>query len=284
MQVQSHLSSATKSLIAALVILAAASASAETPCQATSSYWTRIPSFIGKILDYNIPGIANPFSPLVSPPCFRGEVKARPIFEIITEQTLTDPKLETSLDLEKDLGFDNRFTIIEVMVRAQAASLSIRAHYESPLSTSKTALGHLDWPPFRTGLDLDLVSSRSWRFGINADVYWESPEFGGIVPIGGNRLITWNRPVTAGIHAAFNPPGWGGLAPSFDSRARWPLTDSSRVTEFEVAGGLSTPQTVLGSTAIRGGWRYTRIELRNSDPAELDITWSGIFGELVYFY
>lgn len=211
-------------------------------------------------------------------------MKARPIFELVTEQTLRDPKLGTLLHLERDLGFDDRFTLIEVMARAQAASLSVRAHYESPLSTFKSRLGHLDWPPFRTGLDLDLVSRRSWRFGINADVYWERPEFGGILPIVGSRFITWNRPVTAGIHAAFNPPGWGGLAPSFDSRARWPLTDSSRVTEFEVAGGLSTPQTVLGSTAIRGGWRYTRIELRNSDPAELDLTWSGIFGELVYFY
>jgi hypothetical protein len=284
-QVQSHLPSAAKSLAAALtlIILTAAPAFAHVFSEMTGPFRPRIP-LIGRILDSNIPGLANPLSPLVLPPCFQGEVKARPIFELVTEQTFRAPKLGAVLDLEKDLGFDDQFTIVEVMVRAQIASLSVRADYESPLSTSRSGLGHLDWPPFRMGLDLDLLDCRTCRIGVNGDVYWERPGLSVILPIIGSRFITWNRPITAGIHVAFNPPGWGGLAPSFDSRVRWPLTQNSRLTEFEIAGGLRTPQTVLGSTAVRGGWRYTRIELRNSDPSELDFTWSGIFGELVYFY
>lgn len=240
---------------------------------------------IGNIIENNVPGLANPLSPFVFPPYFQGEAKARPAFSWVTEKTFRAPHLGISLDLDKDLGYDNDFIVIELMVRAQAANLSLRAHYDayaSFLSTDRNS--HLDWPPFRVGADWDFLNRNSLRFGANVDVTWDQPKFGVQLPLVGTQYIKWNRPITAGIHAAFNPPGRGGLSFSFDTRARWPVIDKTRVTEFEIAGGVRTPETVLGSTAVRAGWRYTIIDLRTNDPFEMDLTWSGVFGELVYFY
>jgi hypothetical protein len=51
----------------------------------------------------------------------------------------------------------------------------------------------------------------------------------------------------------------------------------------DLAGGVKTPETVLGSVALRGGWRYTTVELANAGY-DVNLNWSAIFGELIYYY
>ena len=262
-------------LVIAVVILAYRPASAQLIGGITSPLLTGLP-VLGRILDRNVPGLANPASPLVFPPYLQAEMKVRPVFFFVTEDTFKAPRQAISLNLRQDLGFDNQFVMVEFMARGQMGALSLRAHYETFLSTLKSDIGHFDWPQFRTGLDWDFLNTSALRFGVNADVDWERPVFSAVLPIVGTRSIKWDRPVTAGLQASFNPPAWGGLAFSLDSRVRWPVTAKSRVTDFEIGAGFRTAETVLGSAAVRAGWRYTAIDLRSSDDLQVDMKWFSV--------
>lgn len=239
---------------------------------------------VGNMLNSDFPGIANPRMPFVFPPMFRGEIKARAIYLFPQKQEFSNPELGFATDLESDLGFNDEGGVIELMARAQIGRFSVRAQYDEWLETFKSANGHLNWPVYRMGLDVDLYNNAAFRFGVNCDINWDEPILSAAVPNQRTFSIEWDRPMTAGLYVSYNPFGYGSIALSLDSRVRWPISANSRITEFEIAGGLKGPTTVTGASALRGGWRYTSIELRKGNNFELDIVWSGIFAEYVYMY
>lgn len=241
--------------------------------------------FLGRFFNADFPGVADSRVPLVFPPMFRGEIRGRAMYLSAIKQSFNNTRRGISVDLQEDLGFSNAGALIEVMARAQFGRYSVRAHYDEWIETFGSNNGHLNWPVFRMGLDVDLYGDASFRVGLNCDINWDEPIFSvAAIPGRGALQIQWDRPVTAGLHAAYNPFGYGGLAISCETRVRLPITSDSRITEFEIAVGVRGPATLLGATSLRGGWRYTSIELRKFNVSELDIRWSGLFGELVYFY
>jgi hypothetical protein len=213
--------------------------------------------------------------PVVYPPTFHGEVRARALYLFSQKQRFSNAELGFSTDLQKDLGFNDEGALIEVTVRAQAGRYSLRAHYDEWLITFKSANGNLSWPNYHCP---------TFRFGANCDINWDHPVLNAAPPGRSAIHLEWDRPATAGVHAAYNPFGYGSLALSCETRVRFPITEHSRITEFEIAGGFKGPTTVTGASAIRGGWRYTSIDLRKNNTFQLDMEWSGIFAEYVYTY
>ncbi len=238
---------------------------------------------IGSLLNADFPGTANPRMRHVYPPTFHGELRARALYLYSKKQMFSNPELGFSIDLHRDLGFDEEGALIELMARAQAGRYSLRAHYDEWLETFKSGSGNLSWPNYRMGVDLDLYHSPTFRIGANCDINWEGPVLNATPPGRTPAHIKWERPITAGAHASYNPFGYGSLALSCDARARWPISENSRITEFEIAGGLKGATTVTGASAIRGGWRYTSVNLRYNSY-QFDMEWSGIFAEYVYTY
>lgn len=242
------------------------------------------PSLLGKILEKELPGITDPASPYVWPPSFGAELSVRPIIVYWAEGTVSDPSGSFSLDFHRDLGFVERIVMVEGTARFQLSRFSLRGNYTGFVRNYWGSHGNLDWPEFRIGADLDLVQCNGLRVGVNADGSpWSRPRFSFSRPGIGAHSIEGGRPVSAGVHVAWNPPGWGGLAPSFEARARWPIREATKVTEYEVAGGLKTPATVLGTSALRGGWRYTHLDF-SAQGRDVKATWSGFFAEYVFLF
>ncbi len=239
---------------------------------------------LGKALEQDLPGVANPASPYVWPPSFGAELRVRPILIYWSQGTVSDPSGSFSLDLFQDLGFVERIVMVEGMARVQLSRFSLRGTYTGFVRNYWGARGNLDWPEFRIGADLDLVQRKGLRVGVNFDGSpWANPKFSFTRPGIGSESIVGGRPVSAGVHIAWNSPGWGGLAPSFEARARWPIREATKVTEYEVAGGLKGPATVLGTSALRGGWRYTHMSF-SGHGREIKATWSGFFAEYVFLF
>jgi len=239
---------------------------------------------VGNLLNADFPGAANPGMPVVYPPTFRGEVRARALYLFSQKQRFSNPELGFSTELHKDIGFNDEGALIEVTARANAGRYSLRAHYDEWLITFKSANGNLSWPNYRMGLDLNLNNCPTFRIGANCDINWEHPVLNAAPPGRTAIHVEWDRPVTAGVHASYNPFGDGGLALSGEARARWPITENSRITEYEIAGGFKGSTTVTGTSALRAGWRYTSIDFRKKNTFQLDMVWSGIFAEYVYTY
>jgi hypothetical protein len=239
---------------------------------------------LGRALEQDMPGIANPASPYVWPPSFGAEIRVRPILIYSAQGTVSDPSGSFSLDLFQDLGFVERIFLVEGMARLQLSRFSLRGTYTAFVRNYSGSQGNLDWPEFRFGADLDLVQRKGLRVGVNIDgAPWANPKFSFTRPGIGSESIEGGRPVTAGVHIAWNPPGWGGLAPSLEARARWPLRDATKVTEYEVAGGIKSPATVLGTSALRGGWRHTHMDF-SGHGREIEATWSGFFAEYMFLF
>lgn len=239
---------------------------------------------VGRLLDSDFPGAGNPAMPVVYPPTFRGELRARGLYLFSQKQRFSNPDLGISTDLQQDLGFNDKGALIELMARANAGRYSVRAYYDEWLVTFKSNNGNVSWPNYRMGLDLDLYNCPTFRLGADCDINWEQPILNAAPPGMTAINLQWDRPATAGVHAAYNPLGNGSLAFSCEARARWPITENSRITEYEIAGGFKGPTTVTGTSALRAGWRYTTIDLRKNNKIQLDLVWSGIFAEYVYMY
>ena len=235
-----------------------------------------------RALEADLPGITDRGSPFLFPPVFRGEVRVRPLF-IGMGGEVENRETGARLDVRSDLGYEDRGTIVEGMVRAQFSRVSLRVHKDMYLRTLEGTVSRLDWPEVRLGMDLDLADSYRLRFGLNMDWYMDSPRFSlGSSQIG-NFAVDWPRPVTVGIHARFNTPNFGAMSGSFESRFRTSLLTEVRMHEVDLAAGLTTPQTVIGTVGLRAGWRYTSMEY--SIPRwQMDLRWSSVFLELIHNY
>jgi hypothetical protein len=115
------------------------------------------------------------------------------------------------------------------------------------------------------------------------DFYATRPSFTLDDPVLGVVNIEAPRPATVGAHIALNPVSIGRLSVSMEGRARRSIRTGTRINEYEIAAGLKTPETVLGTVALRGGFRYSDIGLEQNNH-QVDVKWSGFFGELVYHY
>jgi hypothetical protein len=248
---------------------------------APGGFFGRIP-LLGSMVEDDMPGAANPTNPFVYPFYFGGEAYVRPVVVCWADGQFKDPLTSTVVDLHRDANLPARLSYVEFMARVQLSRFSLRGHLFTFLDIYRSSLGRLDQPEFRLGADVDLVSRKGLRFGANLDGNFRHPTFNVTLPSGITYFESGARPVTAGVHLAWFPYGWWGLAPTFEARARWPIVQRTKVTEVEVAGGLKIPATVLGSSGIRGGWRWHKTEIK--DFAETEITWSGFFLDYVFFY
>jgi hypothetical protein len=136
-------------------------------------------------------------------------------------------------------------------------------------------------------MDFDLFQWNRSRLGIDVDYDLFSPHF--TYPTSDHRSVrlSGGNAATIGFHATYNPLRtlWGvsGIA---ELRARWPLSDT-QVTEWEIAGGIASPTTVIGSWSLMSGYRNTRLgfkEERGSVSRSFDGVFEGWFCELAYYY
>ena len=81
-----------------------------------------------------------------------------------------------------------------------------------------------------------------------------------------------------------NPYGYTGLSSSVEARLRWPIGTGARITEAEIAAGIKAPTTIIGTSAVRGGWRYLELSFGDSVGREVDVKTSSVFVEFVFSF
>lgn len=242
-------------------------------------------------IESDTPGATNPNSPLIFPAYFSGEIRATPLLLFMSEgKAHTGTRL---MSFKDDLEMASRSVIVDFMVRLQFGRLSLRANQYSFFREYGGRFGTFYMPEFRFGADLDIVNRNGIRFGLNVDGCTEGPHIdynfsqappgppGPNFNAGSAGRIDFGRPLTMGVHFVFNPPVYGGFSSVFELRAQWPLRSSIALSEYEIAGGIKSPPTVFGSSALRLGWRA--IELTAPDN-RLNARWNGAFLEYVFYY
>jgi hypothetical protein len=248
------------------------------------AYFFGGPSFLTKTIDHDQPGIANPAAPMVWPFCFSGEARIRPIWQTITSAEYQDPVRGLTLDLKRDLGFVERGVVLESMARFQFSRFSGRINYEASLNAIKGDFGYFDWPDMRYGLDVDIICNKGFRLGLDADLNRFDGFFAFGLPNGTSGVVKAGLPLTMGVHAAYNPTGYTGLSSSFETRARWPASTGTKITEVEVTAGIKSGATIIGVSAVRGGWRYMQISFGDDTGRKVDVKTSGIYVDYVFFF
>ena len=274
--------------------------------------------------------IAGGFSPLMPMPSYMGEARVTPVWSQIEggTNTLGSP-FAYSWGLRETFGMTRSYLFIDTMVRFQISRVSFRLHYEPREFVGKDHFRHIESQPkgearfeysgIRLGLDFDVLQWGRSRIGFDLDystyspVFTESIETGhavlvpnptpppDLIPaLGRGKKLIGETPATFGFHITYIP-GWNfyGFAPMAETHCRWPLRFISEtdLTDLEFAVGLKAPETLLGSFAVKAGYRQTNIKWRDnqifsvdpaafgdSAPSEMDVTIGNWFGELAYYY
>ncbi len=238
------------------------------------------------------------FYPYVAMPYVQGEIKAMPTASYISKDSNRNILNMTS---------ENYF--IDLMARFQMNRLSLRMIYEPRDFVGFRGGGEarFSYVNLRVGSDFDLIQSNRSRLGINFDYSLMKPEFF-VSPLFNSKSVppiyahpqannigvhfSGNPAATLGIHLVYNPvTSIYGVSGIIESKARWPLT-STEVTEWDVSAGLKTAETVLGSWALKFGFRNTNIffkdKFRGQNTIRRDLSFdtsiNGWFGELTYLY
>ncbi|MBI5249028.1 MAG: hypothetical protein HY912_05990 [Desulfomonile tiedjei] len=246
-----------------------------------SSLIPQVPA-IRDAIEADYPGATIPGYPFLHTPRLGAELRVTPIFYNLVNAKFLAPDFGLDLDFKRDLGFVDQAILVQLWGRVQLNRVSVRAYYDGYLRTWRGA-GYFFWPDTGVGVDLDLIERRNIKFGIDMDMSWQRPTLSISSPLHGNFFIEGPRPVTFGVHGWYNPQGIPVISPVFEMRYRWPIRSGTKFYEFEVAGGLKLPRTVLGDSAVRAGWRNTQIEF-DFGGLKADVTLSGIFGEYVFYY
>ena len=241
--------------------------------------------------DLGMRGLTDVFSPLIFPPYFRGETKVTPIWTFLGNSTLTTAGQGT-LSLREDLGLTRTAIFLDTMVRLQAGAFSLRIHYEprgfassssvqnNPLVTGRA---DLEYSGVRLGVDLDLIRKRTSRVGMDMDYQFYRPVFTQTIFPQAAVQVSGDNPLTMGAHAVYNPiTNLWGISGILEIRGRWSLSGAS-VTDMDASIGAKSPETVLGSVALKSGYRRTAIEFTDSRN-NFETVLSGWFGELAYYY
>gem|GEM_PF-380524 len=241
--------------------------------------------------DLGMRGLSDVFSPLVFPPCFQAETKATPIWMFVGSGALTTAG-QGPLSLRDDFGLTRGHIFLDTMVRLQAGAFSCRIHYEprgfiidshvqnNPLLTGRA---DLEYSGVRIGVDLDLVRKRTSRVGIDVDYQFYKPVFTQTIHPQAAAQVIGDNPFTMGAHAVYNPiTNLWGMSGILEIRGRWSLSGAS-VTDMDASIGVKSPETVLGSVALKSGYRRTAIEFTDNQN-NFETALSGWFGELAYYY
>lgn len=246
-------------------------------------------------------GLTDPWSPVVWPPYFRGELQVKPTWMTLQrgQQTIPSFGISWSLRDQFDLGQTNLF--IDTMARFQLSRLSFRVAYEvREYDATSPVVGRPDVPEaearfsysgIRIGADFDILQRNITRVGVNVDYDLYNPIFHEAVRTIGGKQITGEAATTVGIYAVYNPIiSWYGVSPIFEGKVRWPVM-GSQVTDLELAAGLATPTTVLGTMALKFGYRRTDLAMKAAQRynntavrTNFDAIMTGWFGELAYYY
>jgi len=246
-------------------------------------------------------GLADPLSPLVWPPAFRGELQGKATYMTLQKGTQSIPALGISWSLKEDFGLNQTNFFVDSMARFQLNRLSFRIAYEvRDYNVTGPVLGRPDlreaearfsYSGIRLGGDFDVVQRNLTRAGVSVDYDLYNPTFNeGVRTIGGKKFVG-EAAGTVGIYAVYNPlVTYYGVSPIFEGRVRWPVLGSS-VTDLELAAGVTTPTTVLGTMALKFGYRRTDVSMKggqmfNNSPVRtnFDALMTGWFGELAYYY
>jgi hypothetical protein len=240
----------------------------------------------------DMPGLADPRSPLISLPLFRAEGQVSLVWMTISSGQVTNDRTSRSDGLREDLGLDSGQFFVDCMARLQAGRFSGRVVYEprnfvgekrTLADPAIVAQSRFEYEGVRLGLDVDIAQWHLSRVGINGDMDLFSPEFIDTIrhPVGLRML--GKRGGTLGFHIVYNPVNcFYGLSPLVEVRARWPIT-GTEITDLALAAGIRIPETVFGSLAWKSGYRHTRIEY-SAEHHTLNTLMDGWFTELAYYY
>lgn len=237
---------------------------------------------LGRAVESDFPGSTLPKYPFLHMPQIGGEVRVSWLSYNMTNGKFLFPERGIALDLKDDLLFLDQVTAVEFAGRLQLARYSVRAVYDAYTRTHR-GQGYFYWPELRIGADVDVFKRDTWRLGVNLDFTTNQPTLSVTHPIMGSFQVIGPRPVTIGVHAWYNPRFTCGISPVVEVRYRWPIRTGTKIYEFDVAGGLKLPDTILGCSAVRAGWRHTAIEFSFSGQTA-DVTLSGVFAEYVFYY
>ncbi len=184
------------------------------------------------------------------------------------------------------------------MVRIQAGRIGLRAVYElrdftgeGSLPSQPISQNRIDFSGIRIGADFDIFQRWNTRFGVNLDYGIYPPIFTETTQTLGGKKIQGHAPVTFGLHGSYNPlRTFFGASFIGDAQIRWPVM-GAEVTDWRISAGLKSPETVLGSWALKGGYRETNLSFHDHQSfnglgvaAQFDVTMGGWFVEFAYYY
>jgi len=245
--------------------------------------------------------LLDPRSPLVCIPPLQGEVTIAPIWVSVLQGKETIPALGIAWDMRRDFFIRQPQLFLDTMVRLQTGRLGLRVNYElrdfagdgpfQNLPNQFNGENRIDYSGIRIGADFDVYQRWLTRFGFNLDYSVYQTIFTETSQTLGGKKIQRSGPVTWGLHGSYNPvTSFLGASFICDARVRFPLT-GAEVTEWRVSAGLRSPETVLGSWALKGGYKETYLRFRGYQfynalnvATEVDVTMGGWFVEFAYYY
>jgi len=213
-----------------------------------------------------VPSLLDPRSPLVCIPPLQGEVRFTLTWAQVLSGKQTIPALGLSWDLRNDFLIRQPQLFLDTMVRLQAGRIGVRANYElrnfageRNLADGVIARNEFDFTGIRIGGDFDIYQRWNTRFGVNLDYTIYHPIFTEASFTLGGKKIEGDPPVTLGLYGSYNPPRCiFGATFICDGEIRWAFTGAN-LTDWRISAGLKSPDTVLGSWALKGGYRQTSI-------------------------
>lgn len=248
---------------------------------------------------YELMGMVPPIFSLSNP---KGEIRLRIVYLTISSGTETIPQLNVARSLREDYGLTSGRLFLDSMARIQAGRFSLRGNLEfCDFSGERPYLRQpgqasadvrFEYSGFRLGGDFDIVQWYESRIGVNLDYDLRNAIFTeSIYTAGGGKKLSTPGPITIGAHVVLTPnSGYLGVSPVVEARARWSVSGPP-LTDWEVSAGLRSAETLLGSIALRGGFRSTSIDFQDNKsainapyPTRLDLVLNGWFGEVAYYY
>jgi hypothetical protein len=249
-------------------------------------------------------GFAERFVPTISMPEVGGEARISALWVGIKSGTNTLPLQGVSRDLRNAFRMNKNHFFFDSMFRLQVSRFSLRIHgeprnfvgastYQNVLN-NPAAEARLECGGVRVGMDFDLFQRGRSRLGINVDADASPPIFTESIQTSGGIRIAGETPVTVGLHLCYSPArNYCGITAVFEMCARWPFKtfSSTELNDLEIAAGLRSPETILGSVSLRGGYRRTELAFSDQQlyngtatPCRFDAVMEGWFAELAYSY
>ncbi len=248
---------------------------------------------------YELLGMIPPIFSLSNP---KGEIQLRTVYLTIASGKETIPRLNVSRSLRADYGLTSSRLFFDSMARVQAGRFSFRMNLDfcdfsgsRPYMNQRgqaNADARFEYSGFRLGGEFDILQWYESRIGVDLDYDLHNAFFSeSIYTTGGGKKLSTPGPITLGVHVALNPNvNYFGVSPMVEGRARWTVSGPA-MTDWEVSAGLRSAENLLGSLALRGGFRSTSIEFLDNTsainalyPSRIDVVLDGWFGEMVYYY